>query len=74
MGTLFWAFLDSKRLTRELVAPTTASSVKRDVVAGISTSLSMKLCKGDGRRETGVELIEFGVLAGDFWVASRAAV
>lgn len=55
------------------MAPTTASSVKRDVVAGISALLSVKLCKGDGRRETGVELSDFGVLADDWEVANRAA-
>ena len=54
------------------MAPTTVSSVKRDVVAGMSTSLSVKLCKGDGRRETGVELRDFCVLAGDLEVACRA--
>lgn len=53
--------------------PTPGSSVKRDVVAGVSILLSRKLCKGDGRRETGVEFRDFCVLAGELEVACKAA-
>lgn len=76
IGTFFlWFCLDSKRLTRELVGPTTALSVERDVFASVWPLLSIKLCKGDGRREFGVELRDFCVLAGvDLEVACNAAV
>ena len=66
--------LDSNRLTRELVAPMTASSVERDTVTGVWTPLSMGFRKGDGRREVNVELRELCVLAGvDLAVACNAA-
>lgn len=66
--------LDSKRFTRELVAPATVSSVERDVHAWVLTRLSMRFCKGDGWRGFGVELMDFCVLVGvDLEVACRAA-
>ena len=55
------------------MAPTTASSVKRDIVAGVLTPLSLKACKGDGRREFGAELRDLCVLTGDLDVACKAA-
>lgn len=75
IGTLFVGFcLDSKRLTREFVAPTTVSSVERDILAGLLTRLSMEFCRGDGWPEFGVELMDFCVLAGvDLEVACKAA-
>lgn len=55
------------------MAPTTAPSVNRDIVAGVSTPLSPKACKGDGRREVGVELRDLCVLTGALEVACKAA-